>query len=315
MPTWFENAGKQRESIVYTQKRQILMMYRALHKEVKNVLEKSKLPDSFKTSGYLKKVFIASIENNLEGPVDGVVSQVDPVTKQNMKEAAIAVMEDDKEFLREIGIDDELIEDVHDLDEETIEEIISMISSGQLYDKKWSLSDFSKREKEKIMSDVQKIVKKCVEEEMNFSEIKKYLDMYFNPDKQKDSNFFKLFTGVKGKIYYDVMRTMTTLVGHSYEETFVNTTIDNPFIEGYRWITSGSDRVCPVCIDRESTDKFGLGIGIFPKDKLPLDHPNGMCTFDPVYIMPTGEIIREIDLWKQGKGSMKDKINKWLKKK
>lgn len=315
MPTCFENSGKQRESIVHTQKKQILMMYRALHKEVKNVLEKSKLPDSFKTSGYLKKVFIASIENNLEGPVDGVISQVDSVTKQNMKDAAIAVMEDDKEFLREIGIDDELIEDVHDLDEETIEEIISMISSGQLYDKKWSLSDFSKREKEKIMSDIQKIVKKCVEEEMNFSEIKKYLDIYFNPDKQKDSNFFKLFPGVKGKIYYDVMRTMTTLVGHSYEETFVNTTIDNPFIEGYRWITSGSDRVCPVCIDRESTDKFGLGVGIFPKDKLPLDHPNGMCTFDPVYIMPTGEIVREIDLWKQGKGSMKDKINKWLKKK
>ena len=104
------------------------------------------------------------------------------------------------------------------------------------------------------------------------------------------------------KIDYNAQRLARTMISHAYEESFVAVTKNNPFIEAYQWITSGSDRVCEICIDRESSDHYGLGPGIYPKDALPLDHPNGMCTFDVVITMTDEEISDAIADWYLGEG-------------
>lgn len=313
MPEWFKSSGKRREQIVYNQKKRIMMLYRNMFFEVRNIFGSTTLRKNTLVPNAAKKVYSKSIERSVGDVVNRSLSEIEPLIKENMKKVSESVVDDNKEFLRDVGFDDEILDAIEDEKEDRTKEIVSLVVSGKLYDKNWTLSGFVKQERDKIMSDVHKIVSKCLDEDMTMEEIFYNLELYFNPDREKKSKFFAMFPGIKRKIFYDSVRAGNTMVGHSYEKTFVDVTINNPFIEAYRWITSGSDRVCAVCIDRENTDKFGLGIGIFPKDKLPLDHPNGMCTFDPVYVMETGEIIREVDLWKIGAGSMKGSIDRWIK--
>ena len=71
-----------------------------------------------------------------------------------------------------------------------------------------------------------------------------------------------------------------------------------PFVIGYKWLTSNfHGSVCEICRERAETNHHGLGIGIFPKDDLPLDHPNGMCTFEAVMQKSLNEVGDKIAEW------------------
>lgn len=91
-----------------------------------------------------------------------------------------------------------------------------------------------------------------------------------------------------------------TLISHAYQQSFENVNRNDPFVVGYRWLTSNfHGRVCEICRARAETDQFGLGVGVFPKDQLPLDHPNGMCTFEAVIPDSMTDIARKIGQWYQ----------------
>ena len=313
MPSWFKECGRKREDVSFRQRKQIKMLYRGLFLNVKNVLKTGVVFSSPVVPKSVKTVYFGMLERSIGNEVNMFVSQIKPIITSNMKEVSNAVIQDNLDFMSDVGFESEILDAAEEEKEDRINKIIAMVVSGKLYDKPWTLDGFVLSEQRKIKSDLHKIILRCLDEGMSMDEIYSNIEIYFNPDKEKRSNFVIMFPGVKRKIYYDSTRTGTTMVSHSYEETFINVTMENPFIEAYRWITSGTDKVCPVCIDRESTDKFGLGVGIFPKDKLPLDHPNGMCTFDPLYVMSDGEIIREVNLWKAGQGTRYYEINKWIK--
>ena len=58
---------------------------------------------------------------------------------------------------------------------------------------------------------------------------------------------------------------------HAYQQSLEATVKNNPFIDGYIWHSGTGKRTCEIC--RERDGKF------FAKGKLPMDHPNGRCTF------------------------------------
>ena len=129
------------------------------------------------------------------------------------------------------------------------------------------------------------IVSKGVAGQKSTYEIAKELEKYVNPSKARPWDWGKVYPGSAKKIDYNAQRLARTMVSHAYQESFVRTTRKNPFIEAYRWLSSEDDRVCPICIER--TEGFhGVilngeeVIGAYYKDDLPMDHPNGRCTFD-----------------------------------
>jgi SPP1 gp7 family putative phage head morphogenesis protein len=103
------------------------------------------------------------------------------------------------------------------------------------------------------------------------------LERWINPDKAKPWNL----RNAQGRLIYprsvdyNAQRLARTMVQHSYQQSFVESTKNNDLIESYRWIANGS-RVCPICEERNGQ--------IFQKDELPLDHPNGMCVWEPVLV-------------------------------
>ena len=162
-----------------------------------------------------------------------------------------------------------------------------------------------------MQDDLSKIISFGTAQGKSAVEIAKELERYVDPSARKQAKtiqswrYDKAGNKIKdsvyfGKIDYNALRLARTLISHAYQQSFENVNRNDPFVIGYRWLTSNfHGRVCEICRERSETDQFGLGIGVFPKDQLPIDHPNGMCTFEAVIPDSMTDIARKIGQWYQ----------------
>lgn len=195
-------------------------------------------------------------------------------------------------------------------------DVINRIVTGQIYgSEKYSLSNAIWGDNQRKIDEMYKIIAKDIAKNKSIYQISKDIERYVNPKARKDFEWNKMFPGSRKKVDYNAQRLARTMVQHAYQESIVAATINNPFVDAYKWITSGGHNVCPICMDRETLDEYGLGPGIFPKDELPLDHPNGMCTFELVMSMSDDEIQDVIADWYMGMGDteMNEKLDAFAK--
>ncbi|MCL2710916.1 MAG: hypothetical protein FWE95_08550 [Planctomycetaceae bacterium] len=169
--------------------------------------------------------------------------------------------------------------------------IVQRLVTGQIYKSGWSLSGSLWTDNQKTQKQIYEIVAGGRAKNQSIYEMTKELERWVNPDKRKPWN---LVNAAGRKIYpravdYNAQRLARTLVQHSYQQSFVESVKDNPLIAGIRWIANGS-RVCPLCESMHGT--------IYAKDELPLDHPQGMCVFEPVVVDNWKQQLR--DMWTEG---------------
>lgn len=181
---------------------------------------------------------------------------------------------------------------------------VNSLITGSVYGKpgSWSLSAAIWGDNEKTLRDIYSIMSQGIAAQMPIEDIAKKLSQYVDPNKQLS------WTGPNGmRIYkhavdYNAQRLARTLVQHTYQQSFVAATKDNPFVTEYVWIANGS-RVCPICADRDGAH--------FKKDKLPLDHPNGMCTMEPVV---DDDITDKLAKWVNSEDGTYPEIDEFAKK-
>lgn len=153
--------------------------------------------------------------------------------------------------------------------------VVNQLVTGQLYENGWNLSSAIWGNNEKELQRIYEIMAGGLAQNKSAFEIAKTLEQYVNPNAAKQWNLVDA-GGVRiypRSVDYSAQRLVRTLSQHSYQSTLVATTKKNPFIEKFVWHAEGS-RACPMCSDMDGLE--------FDKGKLPLDHPNGMCTFEPV---------------------------------
>ena len=180
---------------------------------------------------------------------------------------------------------------------------VNSLITGSVYGKpgSWSLSSAIWGDNEKTLKDIYYIMSQGIAAQMPIEDIAKKLSQYVSPTKQLS------WTGLNGiRIYkhavdYNAQRLARTLVQHTYQQSFVAATKDNPFVLEYVWLSNGP-RVCPICADRDGAH--------FKKDKLPLDHPNGMCTMEPVV---DDKMVDKLANWVNGEDGTYPEIDKFAK--
>lgn len=181
---------------------------------------------------------------------------------------------------------------------------VNSLITGSVYGKpgSWSLSAAIWGDNEKTLRDIYSIMSQGIAAQMPIEDIAKKLSQYVSPTKQLS------WTGPNGvRIYkhavdYNAQRLARTLVQHTYQQSFVAATKDNPFVTEYVWIANGP-RVCPICADRDGAH--------FKKDKLPLDHPNGMCTMEPVV---DDKMVDKLANWVNGEDGTYPEIDAFASK-
>lgn len=300
----FKYSEKQRNKIIKEQDKQIKSVYRDGYNNVREYFKS--ISNRNPQSEYIQKIYLKDIKREMSEIMTVIDRSTERIVNTNVDKMVKVVLENNQQYLTGLGYKDMI--NTRGMRNKAVESILN----GSIYkNQSWNLSSAIWGDNKTRIKEINKIIAKGMMENKNVNQIAKDLQKYVNPSMR---NAIKI-PGVRGKIDYNALRLARTTIQHAYQKAFVDSTILNPFIDAYRWVTAGTGNVCGLCIERETDDKFGLGAGIFPKDQLPLDHPNGQCTFDVVVTMTDEEIADAIADWYLGEGdeTMNRKIDEFVK--
>lgn len=151
---------------------------------------------------------------------------------------------------------------------------VENIASGKLYGDKWSLSKSIWKSGLRTKSDMEKVVAKGLMQNKPIKDIADDLTKYVDPTARKPWDWSKVYPGTAQQVDYNAQRLARTMIQHSFQASLVQSQLYNPFCKGVIWYSVGiHGRTCELCMERDGN--------VFPVKDLPLDHPNGLCYFEP----------------------------------
>ena len=259
-----------RDSITKEQEQYITDLYKQWSEDVQKQAEwyaNHGTPSAPLSSMYYNKLY-----NQMQQQSKEISNSIYTNIKNGMFKVSDAVVKDAADWMSGFGFNKNGLDAAFSY---VPQSTVNALVTGSVYGGpgSWSLSSAIWGDNEKALRDIYSIVAQGVAEQMPIDGIANKLAQYVSPTKQlqwSGPNGIKIY---KHAVDYNAQRLARTLVQHTYQQSFVAATKDNPFILEYVWFANGP-RVCPICADRDGAH--------FKKDKLPLDHPNGMCTMEPV---------------------------------
>lgn len=275
----FKNAEEARNEIMDSQKKEIASLYETWADEID---DRAKYYARKTTaSSVVSERQMKELKKMLRKTGKEVSNEVYKKIKRNMYVISDEIVKDNVEWLQDFGFPAEGLSAAFN---SVPDDVVRRLVTGKIYDSGWSLSKRIWSDNEDTMKIIYQKVAKGIAENKPIYEIAKDLSNFVRPSAKKAWNpviamrntktgkleFKRIY---KRKIDYNAQRLARTLVQHSYQQAFIATTQNNPFILEYVWHSNGS-RTCPLCASRDGMT--------FKKNELPMDHPNGMCTMEPV---------------------------------
>lgn len=233
--------------------------YLDLQKEMKGLSHEGSTSESLRKT-YLNKL-VKQLKESYKSIGEGLEKQI----QKGMLDTAQAVVDNNSDWLKKAGLK---VEGAYSY---VPQDIVSLLSSGKLYGEGWSLSKAIWGDSQKKAHDIDQVVAAGVAANKSAYEIAKDLEQYVNPNAKKEWDWSKVYPGTTKKVDYNAQRLARTMVSHAYQQSLLATTKHNPFVTGYKWRSAHVSRTCELCNERDGQ--------VYSADDLPLDHPNGMCTF------------------------------------
>lgn len=175
-------------------------------------------------------------------------------------------------------------------------DIINNITSGNLYKDQYGADwNFSKRiwgDYTSAKGELSTIVVNGLATGKSTFEIAKDLEKYVTPGAKKPWDWSKVYPGCRKVIDYNAQRLARTMVSHAYQQTLVEMSKHNPYAAGIQWRSALTKRTCELCEQRHGK--------IFSTKNIPLDHPNGLCTYLVVLNETIDEITDDLAAWING---------------
>lgn len=258
------NAEKLRDRLTKEQEQEIANTYKQVADKVKKKLKS--IPDNGTATSALKKQQLQQLKKLLDNEYKSMRDKIGKQIEQKAKETTQGPINAAKEFAKKLGF--VKLEGSY---ASVPNDVISSIVTGQVYDGDWSLSSALWKDVQHKQKDINKVIADGVSMNKSAFDIAKDLEEYVDPKAKKSWDWKKVYPGVSSKIDYSAQRLARTMPAHAYQQSLEATVKNNPFIDGYIWHSGTGKRTCEIC--RERDGKF------FAKGKLPMDHPNGRCTF------------------------------------
>lgn len=258
------NAEKLRNRLTKEQEQEIANTYKQVVDKVKKKLKS--IPDNGTATSALKKQQLQQLKKLLDSEYKSMRDKIGKQIEQKAKETTQGPINAAKEFAKKLGF--VKLEGSY---ASVPNDVISSIVTGQVYDGDWSLSSALWKDVQHKQKDINKVIADGVSMNKSAFDIAKDLEEYVDPKAKKSWDWKKVYPGVSSKIDYSAQRLARTMPAHAYQQSLEATVKNNPFIDGYIWHSGTGKRTCEIC--RERDGKF------FAKGKLPMDHPNGRCTF------------------------------------
>jgi len=286
------DAEKARLEITQQQALEIQKLYKDVYKEYRKQL---KGMTSGGATASLRKSQLRHLTEALKTAYEGLGRTLEGNITSAATQASQAVVDANSSWAASIGLD------IRGTYAAVPQDVVAMLASGKLYGHGWTLSKAIWGESQQKAHDIETIVARGVAANKSSFDIAKDLEKYVNPGAAKPWDWSKVYPGVHKKVDYSAQRLARTMVSHAYQQSLERVCSKNPFVIGYRWRAAHVARTCELCIERSETDHHGMGPGVYPKGELPLDHPNGMCTFLTVMSDNLEGISNRLADWANGK--------------
>lgn len=183
------------------------------------------------------------------------------------------------------------------------DKVVKDIISGNLYKDNKTLSQRIWNYGEEFEKDIQYTINKAMLEKKSAIELAADLEKYIKEPAKRGSDWGSCYPHLKNKkVDYNAMRLARTSINHAYQNSTIQSSSMNPFIEGTEWQSALiHGRTCELCKERHGR--------IYSKDDVPLDHPNGLCTMIPHIPKSLDEVATELRNWVDGGNNIK--LDKW----
>lgn len=279
------------------QKREIEALYKALAE--KTAKRTKELEGRTNISSILRKQYLEQMEKELNLAIKDIGAKTNKTIRKNMEKTAKAVVNDNVKWMESLG----LSPNIAFLN--IPKDVVLNVANGKLYEGNWSLSKAIWGDNKATQKEINKIIAAGIAENKSAYDIAKDLELYVDPTAIKPWDWGKVYPGTRRKIDYNAQRLARTMVSHAYQKALVDTVKPNPFVTGIKWRSAHSVRTCQLCNDRDGQ--------VYKKEELPLDHPNGMCTY--LTVGPSmNDIADRLGDWVNGKSdSALDDYAKYLK--
>jgi SPP1 gp7 family putative phage head morphogenesis protein len=279
------DAEKIRENLTKEQENEISNLYRKVYLDSRKQM--LAIPKEGTTSQQIEKQYLSKLTKQLDEAYKSLGTGLEKEIKKQAEKAAEGVVSDANKFTSKLGFS------VEGSYSTVSKDVVNSLVTGQVYGGNWSLSGAVWSNVSKAQSDISKIVAEGVAGNKSAYEIAKSLETYVNPSAKKEWNWSKVYPGTSKKVEYNAQRLARTLVAHAYQQSLERVCKKNPFVDGYIWQSGGGPRTCPICADRNGKK--------YAKGDLPLDHPNGRCTFIADLTGSMDDVASRLADWVQGK--------------
>lgn len=261
----FYHAEQTRLEITKEQEEEIANLYKQVYKDYKKQMDALPLKGEGTVSQSIQRTYLNKLTKQLKEAYQSISWNLESQIEKGMLDAAGAVVEDNDTWLKKAGIS---IKGAYSY---VPKDIVYKLSTGKVYGEGWTLSKSIWGQEQKTLHDIDQVIAMGVAGNKSAYEIAKDLEKYVNPSAQKEWDWSKVYPGTNKKVDYNAQRLARTMVSHSYQQSLLATTRHNPFVHGYKWRSAHTSRTCEICNERDGK--------VYSADDLPLDHPNGLCTF------------------------------------
>lgn len=261
----FAVAHAQKEALTKQTEKRIQYVYK---KSAEDIEKRLKTLEIINPSDHTKKIYFEGLLSDINGAQKDFNAQIfDIIVDAGEKSGFIAIDAGNK-LMQGYGL---TIQGAYSyIPRKEVENIVS----GKLYGDKWSLSQSIWKSGLRTKSDIEKVVAQGLAENKSVKDIADALTQYVDPTARKPWDWSKVYPNTAQKVDYNAQRLARTMIQHSYQTSMVQSQLSNPFCKGIIWHSVGlHGRTCEMCEEMDGQT--------FPVDQLPLDHPNGMCYFEP----------------------------------
>ncbi|WP_302671617.1 hypothetical protein [uncultured Clostridium sp.] len=291
-----------------------LIKVRNLYEEVANDL----LKKAETAKGGFTKAWTYDYEKYIRYKILELNNQLSQLTEEAVKTSAEIAASVQGDFLSYINSKYHL-----DIDKEKLEvaystnsDLIGQIIQGGFYKDSRSLSERIWTYGNKYNNDIQYIITKSMAEQKSYLETIKDLEKFLKSN--TDSDFKKSYTKLYNRrVDFNAQRLLRTSVNHMFFASSINKAQKNPYIYAVHWNLSSTHNERQVkhfgedeCDQYATVDEYGLGIGNFPKYKVPIPHPQCLCYHTMEISKSLDEIGEELGQWVRGGSN--PTLDNWL---
>lgn len=293
----YDASKEERDKVTAERERKLYQSFENMRKQIDEQIQTM----NFSTvSERVKRQQLEEIRHELQKQLQGHYNALEAGLKDDMVEVGGAVLKESEAFYSALKMPIGMSITSFPV------EIMNNVVNGSVYDEKWYLSRALWGDYTEKLDQINEVISNGIGLNLSSFEIAKQLEQYVDPAAMHPSKTIvtpclqdpvsgklyskdyvnrhpeKDWSGFKeknsyfryGKVDYNAQRLARTLINHAYQQNVVRQAKSNPFATGVKWLASGGERMCEICEERDGK--------IFPVDDVPLDHPNGMCTFEVV---------------------------------